>query len=157
VLVPLPPYAEYDIRLSAIKGQAIDYDSKPQRVTLYPGSTARLRWEARRIFVLIAEIIRPDGSPVSFGRVQGAVGEADTDENGFLQADVVPGARLSIHTGTPERVCEILAPENLELEDFLILDTIECADRPATTSRSQSETTQAPPRSTSATLPLSTP
>jgi hypothetical protein len=126
LLVPLPPYAQYEVRLSSIKGQAIDYDSKPRDVTLYPGSTARLRWEVRRIFVLIAEVIRPDGSLVNFGRVQGAVGEADTDENGFLQADVVPGARLRVHTREPDTVCEILVPENLDREDFLILDKIEC-------------------------------
>jgi Mat/Ecp fimbriae outer membrane usher protein len=128
LLLPLPPYGQYDVRISSTRGQSIDYDSTPRRITLHPGSTARLRWEVRRIFVLIGAVVRADGSIVANARVDGAVGEAATDENGFLQADVAEGARLLLKTRDSESVCEIIVPDNPEVEDFVILDEIVCSE-----------------------------
>ena len=125
-LIPVPPYGQYSVRISSLVGQSLEYDSKPRSVTLYPGSAARLRWDIRRIFVLVAAVVWPDGSPVVSGRVTGAVGEAATDESGFLQADVARGGRLQIHSLGSKAVCEIMVPENPQNEDFVILDELVC-------------------------------
>jgi hypothetical protein len=127
-LIPVPPYAQYDVRISSLAGQSLDYDSTLRSVTLYPGSTARLRWTVQRVFVLIAEVVWPDGTPVESGRVTGASGEATTDENGFLQADVAKGAHLEIHVRDREDVCQVFVPENPENEDFVIIDRIVCGE-----------------------------
>ena len=125
-LVPVPPYGQYDVRISSLVGQSLDYDTKTRSVTLYPGSAARLRWDIRRIFVLIGAVVWPDGSPVVLGRVEGAVGEAATDDAGILQADVASGARLKIRSLGTEEICEVTVPENPEKEDFVVLDEIVC-------------------------------
>lgn len=129
-LIPVPPYGQYEVRIASLVGQSLDYDPKSRSVTLYPGSTARLRWDIRRIFVLVAAVVWPDGRPVVSGRVHGAIGEAATDESGFLQADVARGGRLRIETIGDEEICEIMVPENLENEDFVILDELVCGGPP---------------------------
>ena len=113
-----------------MNGQSVDYDSTPRSVVLYPGSSARLRWDVQRVFVLVTAVLWPDGSPVVMGRVRGAVGEAATDESGFLQADVTSGGRLRIETADREEACFIAVPENPAKEDFVVLDQIVCAAPP---------------------------
>ena len=125
-IFPLPPYGQYSVRISSLNGQSIDYDSTPRTVVLYPGTSARLRWDVQRLFVLIAEVVWPDGTPVTMGRVTGAVGEAATDENGFLQADVTAGGHLRIETRDREVACLVAVPENPDKEDFVVLDQLVC-------------------------------
>ena len=127
-LVPLPPYAEYRVRIASTGGQSLTYDSKPRSVVLYPGTSARLHWEIRRVFVLIAAVVWPDGAPVAHGVVYGGVEIATTDENGFLQADVAGAGRLRIEVPEREEACWIDIPANEAKEDFVVLDEITCLD-----------------------------
>ena len=85
-----------------------------------------MQWTVQRLFVLISAIVWPDGTPVTSGRVTGAVGEAATDESGFLQADVIAGAHLRIETVDREEACLIRVPMNPEKEDFIVLDELVC-------------------------------
>jgi len=127
-LIPLPPFGDYRVRIASRVGQSLAYDSKARRVVLYPGSSARLRWEIQRIFVLIGAVVWPDGTPVAHGFVSGGVEDATTDESGFLQADVTSGVRLKIRTRDRDEACWIEVPENAEKEDFVVLDEITCLD-----------------------------
>ncbi len=127
-LVALPPYGEYRVRLVSLDGQSLYYDTSARTVVLYPGSSARLHWAVRRLFVLVSAVAWADGSPVVNGRVYGAVGEAATDESGFLQADVTPGVRLRIETQDRRESCVIEVPENPAQEDFIVVDELVCQD-----------------------------
>jgi hypothetical protein len=127
-LVPLPPYGEYRVRLESLAGQSVAYDTSERSAVLYPGSSARMRWQVRRVFVLIGAVVWPDGTPVTNGRIYGAVGEAATDENGFLQADVTPGVRLRIESPDRRESCVIDVPPNPDREDFVVVDEIVCID-----------------------------
>jgi hypothetical protein len=126
--VPLPPYGEYSVRIESIDGQSVAYDTSARTAVLYPGSSARLQWSVRRVFVLIGAVVWPDGTPVVNGRIYGAVGEAATDESGFLQADVTPGVRLRIETLDRRESCVIDVPRNPDREDFVVVDEIVCID-----------------------------
>ncbi|MEM9175184.1 MAG: TcfC E-set like domain-containing protein [Myxococcota bacterium] len=125
-LVPLPPYAEYRVRIASTGGQSVTYDSKARRVVLYPGTSARLRWEIQRVFVLIAAVVWPDGTPVANGVAYGGVEIATTDESGFLQADVAGAGRLRIEDPVRGETCWIDIPENPAKDDFVVLDEILC-------------------------------
>ncbi|GEM_PF-3420395 len=127
-LVPLPPYAEYRVRIASISGQSLTYDSKPRSVVLYPGTSARLRWDVQRIFVLIGAVVWPDGEPVTNALVTGGVEVATTDEYGFLQADVTAAGRLKIRDPKRADACWIDVPPNPGKEDIVILDEITCLD-----------------------------
>lgn len=127
-LVALQPYGEYRVRLVSLDGQSVAYDTGARTVVLYPGSSARLHWRVRRIFVLISAVVWPDGAPVANGRVHGAVGEAATDESGFLQADVTPGVRLRIETRDRRESCVIEVPDQTAEDDFIVVDELVCVD-----------------------------
>jgi hypothetical protein len=125
LILPLASYASYSVRIVAKHDQLADYDGNPRRITLYPGTSVRMRWQVKKIYVLLTAVVLPDGSPLADAFVQGAVGEAMTDASGFLQADVAPGAQLTLVPveGNP---CSVRVPEEPPDGEFIVLDQVIC-------------------------------
>ena len=84
-----------------------------------------MRWEVKKIYLLLTSVTRPDGSPVVDALVQGAVGQAMTDTSGYLQADIAPGAILTLNPFEGES-CTVRLPEDPPEDDFMVLDQLVC-------------------------------
>jgi hypothetical protein len=125
-LLFLPPYESYDVRIVAGAEHLTDYDTAGRRVTLFPGTTSRLVWDIEQVFILVAEIVLPDGTPVTNSGVEGAVGNAATDDYGMLQAEVRSGSELKLHFDPGLGFCRVQVPEPEPGEDVILAEQLFC-------------------------------
>ena len=71
-VVPIAPYSHYEIRIEPKGEHFASFDGAARTVTLYPGSSVRLRWEVEQIYVLLAAVVDPSGEPVAQARIKTA-------------------------------------------------------------------------------------
>ncbi len=124
---PLRPYESYSIRIVARKNTYAEYDTSARQITLYPGTIQRLVWDIKQVFILIGQIVRPDGSIVADAQIDGSLGPATTGPQGFFQAEVETQGvlKVTVETGEP---CIINVPENLQPENGIVFfDQLECS------------------------------
>ena len=122
----LPPYESYDLRIVASSDHITAYDTKPRRVTLFPGTTSVVAWDIDRIFILVTAVVFSDGSPVADARVEGALGTAVTDENGMLQTEVRGRSRLTLRNRKTGLACEVAVPEPAPGEEIIVVHELVC-------------------------------
>ncbi len=125
-LLPLRPYMTYKIRLKSATETYADYDTSTRIVTLYPSNTVRLFWQVKQIFILIATIVRPDGTPIENADIEGAIGEAETELEGAFQAEVRSDSKLIVRPKNGP-ACQIQVPANLNTDSGIVtLDKLIC-------------------------------
>jgi hypothetical protein len=123
---PLRPYEAYSIRIVARNNTYAEYDTSARQITLYPGSIQRLVWDIRQVFILIGQIVRPDGSVVADAQIDGALGPATTGPQGFFQAEVEAQGMLTASAEKSEP-CIIKLPDNLVPDNGIVfLDQLIC-------------------------------
>jgi outer membrane usher protein FimD/PapC len=125
-LLPLEPYRIYKIRLKPHTETYADYDTSTRLVTLYPGNTQRLVWKVEQVFILIATIIRPDGTVVENAEIEGAIGDAETELEGLFQAEVRSNSKLMVR---PENgnACQVQVPADLNTDSGIVtIDKLIC-------------------------------
>ena len=88
LLLFVPPYHTYNVRLVPVDATAVDYDTAARQVTLYPGNVQSLAWRAQTYFTVFGQAVSRAGAPISNALVETAKGIAQTDENGYFQLDV---------------------------------------------------------------------
>lgn len=121
----LQAYREYQVRLRPIGATSVDFDSSTRKITLYPGNVQYLRWDARRLFTVFGQAMRPDGRPLANAAVQSARGIGETDQHGYFQIDVAAGDMLSfVSAGAPS--CEARMGATVPREDFVALGKVIC-------------------------------
>lgn len=102
----LPPYETYDVRLRPLGAQAASFDTAPRSVTLYPGNVSKLDWTITPLFVLFGRAVGADGAPVAHADVSGAHGIGRTDAEGYFQIETNSGDELTL-SGGAGRGCSI--------------------------------------------------
>ena len=125
-LLPLQPYRTYKIRIKAHTETYADYDTSTRLVTLYPGNSQRLVWKVEQVFILIATIIRPDGTAVENAEIEGAIGDAETELEGLFQAEVRSNSKLVVR---PEKgtACQVQIPADLDTDSGIVtIDKLIC-------------------------------
>lgn len=128
VALTLPPYEEYRVRLADRGLDMVRFDEEPREVTLYPGNVVTMKWELRRVNVLVARLVRQEEiclahidecynvrAALGDARIEGVEGFAFSDPDGYFQADVRQGVEeLVAHH--PEGTCRVsladLTPEH---------------------------------------------
>jgi hypothetical protein len=124
-ILPLSAYQMYRIRVKPKADTYAHYDEKAHEVVLYPGNVVHLVWEARRVFVLIGQVQRSDGSLLSNVKINGAEEAAFTDEQGILQTEVEENARLEA-MGEEGAICVIKIPRAEATEQIVSVDVLAC-------------------------------
>lgn len=135
MLLQLPAYRSYDVRIRAVGSAMLGYDSNARRITLYPGNVAPLRWKTARQLAVHGRIVLPDGSPVAGAALSAGPNIADSaadgefliqlDEEAAITARLRDGRTCTIPVRLPAGTAEA-APA------FLALGTLGCTPGPVT-------------------------
>ena len=121
----LPGYRTYKVRLVPIAAAAVGFDSGVREVTLYPGNVQSLEWRAKSYFTIFAQATTAKGTPIADALVQTAQGIAQTDSNGYFQADVSSGDSLTI-SRSDRAACQVQLPNVIVKNDFASIGKVVC-------------------------------
>jgi len=117
----LPPLEEYTVKIVPRTSITSALDENEFRFTVFPGAVYRITTDIVFRLLLVASIEDENGEVVRNGFIPHERSPALVDADGFIQAEVTPGERLTVtRPGKPD--CVFIAP----LEDdqaMLVLDT----------------------------------
>jgi Mat/Ecp fimbriae outer membrane usher protein len=100
VALALPPYQEYRVSLLDRGERLVNLDAEPRQFPLYPGNVVTRDWALTPLNILVGRVFHtavvcPEGEPcreerrpLAGARLQGVQGQAVSDEEGFVQAEV---------------------------------------------------------------------
>ena len=95
----LEAYRSYQLRLRAVGGAAVAYDSSPRTVTLFPGNVEQLSWEAEPLVTVFGQAVGPGGAPIADASITARRAVGQTDSNGFFEVDAADGDVLEFSNG----------------------------------------------------------
>jgi hypothetical protein len=121
----LPGYRTYKVRLVPAAAAPVSYDSGVRDVTLYPGNVQSLEWRANSYFTIFAQATTAIGAPIADALVQTPQGIAQTDSNGYFQADVSEGDSVTISRSDGGR-CRAQLPRAIVRNGFASLGKVVC-------------------------------
>jgi Mat/Ecp fimbriae outer membrane usher protein len=98
----LRPYHAYSVRLRAINGAPVWYDSAARELTLYPGNVEHLRWTVEQLITVFGRAIRQDGTPVTEAMVKSKRGISQSNSDGFFQIEMSTNDVLAFDNGQGE-------------------------------------------------------
>jgi len=86
--VPASEYDIHDISFLTEGKTLLNVDTKTYRKTLYPGNVIAIEVEAKHIIVVLGQLLKPDGTPLSHALLLGTQGIAISDDQGYFQAEI---------------------------------------------------------------------
>ncbi|MDM8547921.1 TcfC E-set like domain-containing protein [Candidatus Venteria ishoeyi] len=125
VFIPLSPYQSYSVRLVPHPETYVSYDTSPKEITLYPGNTERLVWQASPIFILIGKAVFPNGEPVTNAYLKGNLERSSTNADGIFQLEVSAGSQVYASI-EGEKSCIMHIPTVGVRENIVTLDKLVC-------------------------------
>jgi hypothetical protein len=125
LLVFVPPYRKYNVRLVPVAAVPVDYDTATREVTLYPGNVQSLTWRVQSYFTIFGQAISRAGAPLADALVETAKGIAQTDGNGYFQLDVRRDDPITIAKGDDAR-CQIRLGNVVVRNDFASVGKVVC-------------------------------
>lgn len=113
----LEPYHAYDIRLRPRKSHLSSYDAGSQRITLYPGSVAKVHWNITPLFIMFGRALGADGQPVAHAEIAGVHGVGRTDNEGYFQIETKRDDRLRLRRASGAE-CSIIVGAALPVDNY---------------------------------------
>ncbi|MEN8195981.1 MAG: TcfC E-set like domain-containing protein [Pseudomonadota bacterium] len=95
----LPPYEIYKIRLQSVSGPLASFDANDRKLTLLPGTVQTLTWQVNPIVAVFGQALRTGGLPVANASIKGVIGIGATDDLGFFQVEVGNNLTLVLEEG----------------------------------------------------------
>jgi hypothetical protein len=124
--IPLGSYREYRVRLRPVSVAPLRFDDKVRTVALYPGSAPRLTWTASPVVSVFGQVVLRDGTPMSGAQIGETQAISQSDDKGFFQIDVAPGATLPV-IGSDGRSCAITVPTIPATHAFAKVGALTCS------------------------------
>ncbi|WP_159798163.1 TcfC E-set like domain-containing protein [Croceibacterium salegens] len=124
----LPAYRAYDVRIRPTGVRLLSYDSSARKISLYPGTVARLEWVASPIVIKFGRLVDPRGAPLGHVTISGKGIWSETDEDGNFQFEAPDDAelRVTLRDGsTFDLPLALTAPRN----GIARLGAVECCTR----------------------------
>jgi hypothetical protein len=119
-----PSYKTYDVRIASLGGGNVHYDNNSRRVTVYPGNVATAVWTVQTVVPAFGRIMKRNGQPFTFARVEGAVEPSFTDDLGYFQVEVPETTVLRFQS--QEENCTVPVELPKDRPDFVRLGTLTC-------------------------------
>lgn len=119
-----PSYKTYDVRIASLGGGNVHYDNNSRRLTVYPGNVATAVWTVQTVVPAFGRIMKRNGQPFAFARVEGAVEPSFTDDLGYFQVEVPETTVLRFQS--QEESCTVPVELPKERPDFVRLGTLTC-------------------------------
>ena len=127
-VVGLRPYDTYEIRIAPRGERFVEFDQRPQQVTLYPGNVEALKFSAQVVTVVVGQLVDDAGAPVANARFEGLSGYAGTDDNGWFQIEIATAAPFVVRRASAP-TCRVELPPLDTGQDLVILDRLVCVTR----------------------------
>ncbi|MGN6058048.1 MAG: TcfC E-set like domain-containing protein [Sphingomicrobium sp.] len=125
LLIFVPPYRRYKVRIVPVAAVPVDFDTATREITLYPGNVQALEWKAQSYFTVFGQAVSRAGAPIADALVQSAKGIAHTDSNGYFQLDVRRDDPITVAKGeTPS--CQIRLGNVAVRNDFASVGKVVC-------------------------------
>jgi outer membrane usher protein FimD/PapC len=106
LVLTLPSYRAYAVRIRA-RGQVLsDYDGNARQVSLYPGNVVWFDWRSREVAAVFGRLVRADGEPIVHAEIAAGGDLAQSDEKGNFMIQTSPGGTLDVRT-RDGRVCKL--------------------------------------------------
>lgn len=121
----LPTYRAYELRIRPTGKDLLAYDSSPRSVGLYPGSVARVEWEAAPVTIKFGRLVGPDGHAVAHASITRQGVWAETDDNGFFQIEAPDDAEVTVTTRDGRSFAAVL-PRGERTGDIAQLGPVAC-------------------------------
>ena len=133
VMVPLPAYRTYDVRIRAAGTGMLTYDTAVRRVTLYPGTVAGLRWMTARTLAVSGRLVDPAGGSLAGADLSSGPNIAETDADGSFVIEL-DAARTIIARTAAGLACTLRLGAVEGRNSFAAIGTRICAPEGATAS-----------------------
>jgi hypothetical protein len=125
----LPAYRAYDVRIRPTGARLLSYDSSARKVSLYPGTVARLEWAASPITIKFGRLLDPSGAPIRHATLTGKGIWSETEDEGYFQFEAPDDAELIV-TMRDGTMFELLLPPAEPSEGIARLGAVTCCERP---------------------------
>jgi hypothetical protein len=123
----LPTYRAYQLRIRPTGKDLLAYDSSPRNVGLYPGSVARLEWDAAPVTIKFGRLVGPDGHAIAHASITRQGVWAETDDDGFFQIEAPDDAEVTVTTHEGRSFATIL-PRGDRTGDIAQLGPVTCCE-----------------------------
>ena len=125
-VVPLTPYANYQVAILPRGDSLHDYDSVSKDVTLYPGNVETLYFNAERQQVLLGKLVDPEGNALANYSLRAGDKAGRTDGFGLFQVRV-PETTETLEAEGGNVSCTIKIPEDYpQRAGIAIVGSLEC-------------------------------
>jgi len=110
-IITLPPFRTYYISLKATSSvnSFVEFDNKPEVVTLYPGNVHYLSWHIDKLVIVYGMVSNSSGEAIKNARIEGAKGLAFSNKAGVFQAEIGPETDILDFKTTNEK-CYVNIP-----------------------------------------------
>lgn len=125
-VVLLQPYRQYKVRLRALGGEALAYDSHERTVTVFPGNIAQERWTSKRQLILFGRLVGADGSVMSNAVLTAEDGLGQSDARGLFQIEATQGSQIMVRTASGSTCSVAVGTQPIAGAGFIRLGDVEC-------------------------------
>ncbi|WP_137898464.1 TcfC E-set like domain-containing protein [Sphingomonas sp. 2SG] len=123
--VSVPAYRQYAVRLRSTGEELMHLDGGTRKVSVYPGTVARLEWKTRHVVAMFGRLLWHDGTPVANAAIHAAGAIGDTDAAGYFQIETIRNAVLKIQA--PDgRSCQLPVHAAATPDGYAALGTLAC-------------------------------
>ena len=127
VPVILSPYGEYDISIRPGANSFSDFDERIQRVTLYPGNVAHVKFEVTQVDPVLGRLQDEQGNPIFGAILENSQDKAITDGRGMFQSRLVTGlSDLDVTLADGSRCLARLPEEKKKKRGVVLLGRLTC-------------------------------
>jgi len=128
--IGLQPFEHYSIKLIPQTTLSNGLGEEVHEFTLYPGSVERIAITAVQEVLLVGTLVDEDGEIISNALMQTEPNPLIVDANGFVQAELAPGAEISVKLADGG-YCEFTVPDPGDEEILVLAEPIQCRVIPA--------------------------
>lgn len=118
VMIPVSPYDTHTLELVGSGDELTQIQGKKIERTFYPGNVISVEYDIAQVYIAIARVMDEEGRPITNALVKNAASIAITDDTGFMQAELIMGAK-KIELSKSGKLCAVR------------LDDVEIANRVA--------------------------
>ncbi len=120
-MINLSPYKHYQVMVMPDGDSFYQYNQLPKEVNLYAGNVQNLTWNLQQQYILFAHIVDQKNQPLKNNLLSNVDDFNSTDENGFIQANLLPSKQnlhfKSINGGS----CTVHLAKNLKIDNNLLV------------------------------------
>ena len=119
--VILSPFGEYGLSIRPGAHNFSDFDEHIQRVTLYPGNVAQVKFKVTQVDPVLGRLQDEQGRPLTGAILENSQDKAITDARGMFQGRFVPGLKTLQVKQADGKSCRVHLPDEKKMRRGITL------------------------------------